>query len=233
MIKEKVEWAADMLGIAHLLDRKPRELSGGERQRVALARAIVREPTVFLLDEPLSNLDAKLRHAARDELKRFQRNIETTTIYVTHDQVEAMGLGDRIAVMNAGKVRQIGTPHEVYHEPADTFVATFVGTPPMNLIARDDVIIGFRPESFLPQEVYNAHDDLVKFQFHVRRIEHLGSDRLLYGSLKGKDETNIIAKLPFTVSVQICEGEEYKFAVRTSDLKFFDRESGLRTEARF
>jgi multiple sugar transport system ATP-binding protein len=233
MIKEKVEWAADMLGIAHLLDRKPRELSGGERQRVALARAIVREPTVFLLDEPLSNLDAKLRHAARDELKRFQRNIETTTIYVTHDQVEAMGLGDRIAVMNAGKVRQIGTPHEVYHEPADTFVATFVGTPPMNLIARDDVIIGFRPESFLPQEVYNAHDDLVKFQFHVRRIEHLGSDRLLYGSLKGKDETNIIAKLPLTVSVQICEGEECKFAVRTSDLKFFDRESGLRTEARF
>ncbi len=233
MIKEKVEWAADMLGIAHLLDRKPRELSGGERQRVALARAIVREPTVFLLDEPLSNLDAKLRHAARDELKRFQRSIETTTIYVTHDQVEAMGLGDRIAVMNAGKVRQIGTPHEVYHEPADTFVATFVGTPPMNLIARDDVIIGFRPESFLPKEVYNAHDDLVKFQFHVRRIEHLGSDRLLYGSLKGKDDTPVIAKLPLTVSVPICEEKDYEFAVRTGDLKFFDRQTGLRTEARF
>jgi multiple sugar transport system ATP-binding protein len=103
----------------------------------------------------------------------------------------------------------------------------------MNLIARDDVIIGFRPESFLPQEVYNAHDDLVKFQFHVRRIEHLGSDRLLYGSLKGKDETNIIAKLPFTVSVRVCEEKDYEFAVRTGDLKFFDRESGLRTEARF
>ncbi|MFN4217963.1 MAG: ABC transporter ATP-binding protein [Candidatus Bipolaricaulia bacterium] len=230
-IKEKVEWAATMLGITHLLDRKPRELSGGERQRVALARAIVREPTVFLLDEPLSNLDAKLRHAARDELKRFQRSIGTTTIYVTHDQIEAMGLGDRIAVMHAGKVRQIGTPHEVYHEPADTFVATFVGTPPMNLIVRDDVIIGFRPESFLPTEIYSAHDDLAKFQFHVRRIEHLGSDRLLYGSLMGKDELNVIAKLPLTVSTDIHEGRDYEFAVRAQDMKFFERETGLRIAA--
>ncbi len=231
-IKEKVEWAATMLGITHLLERKPRELSGGERQRVALARAIVREPAVFLLDEPLSNLDAKLRHAARDELKRFQRNIGTTTLYVTHDQIEAMGLGDRIAVMHAGQIRQIGTPYEVYHEPADTFVATFVGTPPMNLIARDDVIIGFRPESFLPKEVYNAHDDLVKFHFHVRRIEHLGSDRLLYGSLMGKDDLSVIAKLPLTVSITIHEGCSYEFAVRAGDLKFFERETGLRTEAR-
>ncbi|GBC97397.1 Trehalose import ATP-binding protein SugC [bacterium HR16] len=230
-IKEKVEWAATMLGITHLLERKPRELSGGERQRVALARAIVREPAVFLLDEPLSNLDAKLRHAARDELKRFQRNIGTTTLYVTHDQIEAMGLGDRIAVMHAGQIRQIGTPYEVYHEPADTFVATFVGTPPMNLIARDDVIIGFRPESFLPKEVYNAHDDLVKFHFHVRRVEHLGSDRLLYGSLMGKDDLSVIAKLPLTVSITIHEGCSYEFAVRAGDLKFFERETGLRTEA--
>ncbi|MFQ5894431.1 MAG: ABC transporter ATP-binding protein, partial [Nitrospinota bacterium] len=122
-LTEKVSWAASMLGIERLLRRKPRELSGGERQRVALARALVREPAVFLLDEPLSNLDAKLRTSARDELQQFQRRIGTTTIYVTHDQVEAMGLGDRIAVMNEGKVRQIGTPREVYHEPADTFVA--------------------------------------------------------------------------------------------------------------
>ena len=114
-----------MFGIERLLDRKPRELSGGERQRVALARALVREPDVFLLDEPLSNLDAKLRTAARYELQQFQKRIGTTTIYVTHDQVEAMGLGDRIAVMNEGKLRQMGMPQEVYDEPADTFVASF------------------------------------------------------------------------------------------------------------
>src|ERR687892_1004846 len=121
---KKAQWAAALLGITHLLDRKPRELSGGERQRVALARALVREPQVFLLDEPLSNLDAKLRTMAREELRRFQKAIGITTIYVTHDQVEAMGMGDRIALMDHGRVRQIGTPDELYHDPADTFVAT-------------------------------------------------------------------------------------------------------------
>src|SRR6202162_4662329 len=171
--KEKVEWAASLLGIGALLDRKPRELSGGERQRVALARAMVREPAVFLLDEPLSNLDAKLRASAREELQQFQRRIGTTTIYVTHDQVEAMGLGDRIAVMNQGKVRQLGTPQAVYHEPADTFVATFLGSPPMNLVEYHDVIVGFRPETFLPREVYGAQEDLLTFQFKVTRIEYL------------------------------------------------------------
>jgi len=230
VIYEKVQWAAHLLGIAHLLRRKPRELSGGERQRVALARAIVREPNVFLLDEPLSNLDAKLRHSARDELKRFQHEIGITAIYVTHDQVEAMGLGDRIAVMDHGRVRQIGTPHEVYHQPADTFVATFVGTPPMNLLEREDVIVGFRPEGFLPRDVYNAHADLVKFQFYVRRIEHLGSDRLLYGLLKDRSDTRVVAKLPFTVSVPIQEEQTHEFAVRVEDLSFFARETGLRTE---
>src|ERR671935_95673 len=123
----RARWAVELLGIGHLLPRKPRELSGGERQRVALARALVREPHVFLLDEPLSNLDAKLRASARDELKRFQHEIGTTTIYVTHDQSEAMGLGDRIAVMSQGRVRQIGGPVEIYDDPADTFVATFIG----------------------------------------------------------------------------------------------------------
>src|SRR5262249_31907632 len=118
-IRRKVEWAAHMFGIERLLDRKPRQLSGGERQRVALARAVVREPVVFLLDEPLSNLDAKLRNAARDELKHLQRQLGTTTIYVTHDQAEAMGLGDRIAVLNQGKIYQVGTPQEVYRRPMD------------------------------------------------------------------------------------------------------------------
>src|SRR6266481_4508937 len=149
-IPQKVEWAAGLFGIGHLLNRKPRELSGGERQRVALARALVREPAVFLLDEPLSNLDAQLRASARDELQQFQRRIGTTTIYVTHDQVEAMGLGDRIAVMRAGVVRQLGTPTDVYDNPADTFVATFLGSPPMNLAELGDVIVGFRPEHFRP-----------------------------------------------------------------------------------
>ena len=132
----KVQWAAGLLGIGRLLHRKPRELSGGERQRVALARAIVREPAVFLLDEPLSNLDAKLRASAREELEQFQTRVGTTTIYVTHDQVEAMAMGDRVVVMDKGRVRQIGTPAEVYDEPADTFVATFLGSPPMNLVSR-------------------------------------------------------------------------------------------------
>src|SRR5438067_9534877 len=129
-IPKKVAWATGLFGIGHLLERKPRELSGGERQRVALARAVVREPAVFLLDEPLSNLDAKLRTSARDELQQFQRRIGTTTLYVTHDQLEAMGLGDRIAVMKAGKVLQMDAPQEVYNEPSDTFVAAFLGSHP-------------------------------------------------------------------------------------------------------
>src|SRR5436853_2504674 len=148
--RQKVEWASGLLGIGALLDRKPRELSGGERQRVALARAIVREPAVFLLAEPLSNLDAKLRASARSELEQFHRRVGTTTIYVTHDQVEAMAMGDRIVVLNKGVVRQIGTPKQVYDDPADSFVATFLGSPPMNLLDHGDVIVGFRPEHLVP-----------------------------------------------------------------------------------
>src|ERR1700756_1140779 len=155
--KEKVEWASSLLGIGALLDRKPRELSGGERQRVALAPAIVREPSVFLLYEPLSNLDAKLRLSAREELERFHRRVATTTIYVTHDQVEAMAMGDRIVVLNKGVVRQIASPKEVYDDPADTFVATFLGSPPMNLVENGDVIVGFRPEHFrLAETIHEA-----------------------------------------------------------------------------
>jgi multiple sugar transport system ATP-binding protein len=231
--EQKVVTAASMFGIEELLHRKPRELSGGERQRVALARAMVREPSVFLFDEPLSNLDAKLRHSARFELKRFQEGIGITTIYVTHDQVEAMGLGDRIAVMSEGKVRQIGVPHEVYHEPADTFVATFMGSPPMNLIQRNEILVGFRPECFLPKEIYDVNHDLRSFQFRVWRIEHLGSDRLVYGSLDQEGEPQdeaIIAKVPGNVSVSIQKGQMYEFAVLAQDIKLFDRESGLRTE---
>src|SRR3546814_19145853 len=144
--REKVTWAAELFGIGHLLGRKPRALSGGERQRVALARAMVRSPSLFLLAEPLSNLDAKLRHSARREFKRLHKETGITTIYVTHDQVEAMGLGQRVAVMSFGKLQQIGTPHEIYHKPSNTFVAQFMGSPPMNLLPQHGALIGFHPE---------------------------------------------------------------------------------------
>lgn len=231
-IRKKVEWAAGMFKIGHLLDRKPRQLSGGERQRVALARALVREPVVFLLDEPLSNLDAKLRTSARDELQQLQRRIATTTIYVTHDQVEAMGLGDRIAVLNQGKVHQIGTPQEVYHQPADTFVATFIGSPPMNLVEQDGMLVGFRPEHFMPREVLGDGEDLARFPFRVTRIEYLGADRLLYGVLEAPfAETRVIAELPSMVTVSIELGRRYDFFVRTANLNRFDKASGRRTES--
>jgi multiple sugar transport system ATP-binding protein len=228
-IKKKVEWAARMFGIYRFLDRKPRQLSGGERQRVALARAVVREPVAFLLDEPLSNLDAKLRNSARDELKQFQRKLGTTTIYVTHDQAEAMGLGDRIAVLNQGKVCQVGTPQEIYGNPTDVFVATFIGSPPMNLIQDGKTYLGFRPEAFLPKEVEPAGDNET-FPFRISRIEYLGADRLVYGILEGRSpEAHVISKIPTNVRTHIAAGERYDFVVRKSDIERFDRENGRRS----
>ena len=178
-IDRRVGWAAELFGISHLLDRKPRALSGGEQQRVALARALVREPNLFLLDEPLSNLDAKLRHAARHELKRLHERTGVTTIYVTHDQVEAMGLGERVAVMNFGKIEQIGSPQEIYREPVNVFVARFMGSPSMNLVRRDGELMGFHPENFLPANHYQAPEGAERFSFHVSGAEDLGSDILL------------------------------------------------------
>ena len=183
--KRRSQWASQLLGIGHLLDRRPRQLSGGERQRVALARALVREPTALLLDEPLSNLDAKLRASARQEIKQFQQRVGVTTIYVTHDQVEAMGMGDRIAVIDHGRVRQVGTPAEIYDDPADRFVATFVGAPPMNLIAHNGGYLGFRPENFLPREMIDDGDGFTEFSFRVDRSEYLGSERIVYGAIDG------------------------------------------------
>ena len=229
-MKEKVEWAASIFGIDDLLDRKPRQLSGGERQRVALARALVKEPEVLLLDEPLSNLDAKLRAAARTELQMFQRQLGITTIFVTHDQIEAMGLGDRIVVMLDGRVRQIGAPQEIYHNPADTFVATFLGSPPMNLLDRCDYLIGFRPENYLPKEVYGPDPTLTTLPFKVERVENLGSDRLVYGVVaEDAEEKLTIAKLPSTVTVPIEEDEIHDFVIEEQHLKFFDKETGLKT----
>lgn len=227
---QKTRWAAELLGILPLLARKPRQLSGGERQRVALARALVREPAVFLLDEPLSNLDAKLRASARDELKRFQQEVGTTTIYVTHDQAEAMGLGDRIAVLSAGQVRQVGPPVEVYDDPADTFVATFIGSPPMNLAPRDGVLVGFRPEHLLPVEAVAG--DRMRLKLAVDRMEYLSGDRHLYGRVSGiGQEARVVARLPATVTDPITVGEGYDFAVPRDRLRFFDAHTGRRTEA--
>ncbi|MGH3882866.1 MAG: ABC transporter ATP-binding protein [Pseudonocardiaceae bacterium] len=226
---ERARWAAGLLGIEHLLDRKPRELSGGERQRVALARALVREPTVFLLDEPLSNLDAKLRASARDELKRFQQEIGTTTMYVTHDQTEAMGLGDRIAVMAGGQVRQIGPPVAVYDDPADTFVATFIGSPPMNLVSRGPTFIGFRPEHLLP--VQHVPGERCTMTLSVQRLEYLSGDRHVYGTVViGDEPARVIARLPATLDTPITAGERHDFAVPAGKLRFFDVTTGRRGE---
>src|SRR5216683_2210429 len=231
-IKRKVDWAAGLLGIDGLLHRRPRQLSGGERQRVALARALVRNPTVFLLDEPLSNLDAKLRASARSELKRFQQTVRTSTIYVTHDQVEAMGMGDRIAVIDHGKLRQIGTPAEIYDDPADEFVAGFLGTPPMNLVERHGGSLGFRPEHFLPKELLDGAA-LAELAFRIDRMEYLGSERILYGVLDGMAaKREVTAKLPAHVPLAgISAGEWHPFAVRKTELRFFDRD-GRRTADR-
>ncbi|HEY6838785.1 MAG TPA: ABC transporter ATP-binding protein [Geobacteraceae bacterium] len=223
-IGDKVAWAAGLFGIGHLLDRMPAQLSGGERQRVAIARALVRRPRVLLMDEPLSNLDAKERHYARGELKKFQRSIGVTTIYVTHDQVEAMGLGDRIAVMSAGRLRQVGTPEDIYNRPADTFVAGFIGVPPMNFLEREKDIIGFRPEAFQPAQLLSAPEQL-HFHYRVERVENLGGYRVAYGTI---GDARALAKL--TVDYALRDGEEYDFAVSTQDVHPFAREDGRRLD---
>ena len=228
----KVSWAAGILGIERLLDRRPRQLSGGERQRVALARAMVREPQVFLFDEPLSNLDAKLRTSARDELKEFQRRVGITTVYVTHDQVEAMGLGDRIAVLNSGRIQQIGTPDEIYDDPANTFVATFVGAPPMNLLDHDGKLVGFRPENLLPVEWTGDRPGQLVCDFTITRVENLGSDRYVYGTIPALDpQAKVIAKLPSTVPVAARPDTTERYAVAEGKLRYFDPDSGERMAA--
>ncbi|MGQ0777121.1 MAG: ABC transporter ATP-binding protein [Pseudonocardiales bacterium] len=239
--RRKAQWAAELFGISHLLDRRPRQLSGGERQRVALARALVRDPQVFLLDEPLSNLDAKLRATARDELRQFQQRVGTTTVYVTHDQAEAMGLGDRIAVMDGGRVRQLGPPAEVYDDPADTFVATFIGSPPMNLVPRDGVLVGFRPEHLLPADYFSGQGsgqgsghvsgERIAVPFEVERVEYLSGDRHVYGSVtRLGEQTRVVARLPATVATPLSAGHTHEFAVAGERLRFFDAASGLRTD---
>jgi multiple sugar transport system ATP-binding protein len=226
---ERVRRAAALVGIEHLLARRPRELSGGERQRVALARALVREPAVFLLDEPLSNLDAKLRAAAREELVRFHERVGTTTIYVTHDQVEAMAMGDRILVLDRGTVRQIGTPREVYDAPADVFVATFLGSPPMNLLEDGDGVLGFRPEAVLPAGA--APEGALPLRLRVTLAEYLGAERVLHGVVEGGrfDGRRVVSRLP--PGAEVAPGTAHPFAIARAALHRFDPRTGRRLPA--
>ncbi|MFN2489681.1 MAG: ABC transporter ATP-binding protein [Actinomycetota bacterium] len=220
-IQRRVEEVSGMLGLGELLDRKPAQLSGGQRQRVAMGRALVREPAAFLLDEPLSNLDAKLRVQVRGDLKRLHQQLGITTIYVTHDQVEAMTLGERIAVMSAGCLQQVGPPQEVYDRPANLFVAAFIGSPPMNLlravaragvlVAGDlqlpvsgipdgEMVLGLRPERLRPA----GEDGHAELQLQIEVVEPLGDEVIVHGTVRGElarvdiagDEEELLPPLP-------------------------------------
>jgi multiple sugar transport system ATP-binding protein len=227
-IDNRVRRAAEILDLDPLIKRKPKQLSGGQRQRVALGRAIVREPAAFLMDEPLSNLDAKLRVQTRAEILKLQENLGTTTIYVTHDQVEAMTMGDRIAVMNFGVLQQVGPPEELYRNPQNVFVAGFIGSPAMNLVPASlidgaggaDRIAGFRPEHI---DIRNGQPDGYTFDARVEVVEYLGDEQLVH--LMRKD-TALQAKLP--VEAQVSNGEELTFVVPRDKLLFFNAETEKR-----
>jgi len=246
-IKRRVQAAAELLGIANKLKSKPRELSGGQRQRVAVGRAIVREPKVFLFDEPLSNLDAKLRVQMRTELERLHHRLKTTTIYVTHDQVEAMTLGDKIAVMRDGVIHQYGSPKETYDHPADRFVAGFIGSPAMNFLnarveSQDEkvmlvgegfklrvpegrptelpknVIVGIRPEDMDGPVSDGKEGELLDATVNV--TEQLGSELLVYGEC---GEASIVANLDPHIKVNI--GDKIKLRVDLERMHVFDPET--------
>ncbi|GKQ54122.1 sn-glycerol-3-phosphate import ATP-binding protein UgpC [Bradyrhizobium sp. Ce-3] len=198
-IRTRVEEAARVLELSPMLERKPRQLSGGQRQRVAMGRAIVRQPKVFLFDEPLSNLDAKLRIAMRVEIRKLQRRLNTTSIYVTHDQLEAMTLADILVVMNGGQVEQIGNPLDIYQKPATTFVASFIGAPPMNLmpLRSDELtsqitgadgagIVGIRPEDFVISS--ETASGGIALGLTVEAIEHVGAETFVYGSRQREEQ---------------------------------------------
>ena len=220
-IKTRVDKAAKILELGHLLERKPRELSGGQRQRVAMGRAIVRQPQVFLFDEPLSNLDAKLRAQTRIEIQKLHRELGITSLFVTHDQVEAMTLAQRMIVMNAGVMEQFGTPEEVYHTPASIFVASFIGSPPMNLLrhapnSKPGTILGIRPE----------HLDITATGWEVRvdTVELLGAERLVYATMG--DDTLIVRIEEGSASPKV--GETIHITPRENRLHWFHAETGKR-----
>ena len=220
-IKARVDKAAKILELGHLLERKPRELSGGQRQRVAMGRAIVRQPQVFLFDEPLSNLDAKLRAQTRIEIQKLHRELGITSLFVTHDQVEAMTLAQRMIVMNAGVMEQFGTPEEVYHTPASIFVASFIGSPPMNLLrhapnSKPGTILGIRPE----------HLDITSAGWEVRvdTVELLGAERLVYATMGGD---SLIVRIE-EGSAAPKAGDTIHVTPRENRLHWFHAETGKR-----
>ena len=240
-IDKRVTNASRILGLDNFLKRKPRALSGGQRQRVALGRAIVRNPKVFLLDEPLSNLDAKLRGQTRIELQKLHRDLETTFIYVTHDQVEAMTMGDRIAIMNAGILQRVGTPGEIYDHPANLFVAGFIGSPTMNFVpataqngsakasgftvklpkpleAGKKGTLGFRPEALTDR----ITDEANSMQMKVDVVERLGSDQFLYGQVGGDAVTARVDP-----RMKVDPGDTVKLGLDMRTLHFFDAETEL------
>ena len=251
-IDQRVREAAKTLELAHLLERRPRELSGGQRQRVAMGRAIVRSPKVFLFDEPLSNLDAKLRGQMRVEIKNLQRRFGVTSIYVTHDQVEAMTLADTLVVMNNGVAEQIGSPLEVYEDPASTFVAGFIGAPAMNLIdaevsqdgitldvdgaplslfdaplpveAGEQVTLGIRPEHFRRATATEKADLGVT----VSPVEILGADTLAHGIIGsgGRGGASVIVRLPGNARLET--GERLPLRIDPGAAHLFDQKSGRR-----
>ncbi|MCX7364530.1 MAG: sn-glycerol-3-phosphate ABC transporter ATP-binding protein UgpC [Alphaproteobacteria bacterium] len=218
-IRRRVGHAAKILDIESLVARMPRQLSGGQRQRVAMGRAIVRDPKVFLFDEPLSNLDATLRVQMRTEIKRLRERVATTTIYVTHDQVEAMTLADRIVILNHGRIEQIGTPEEVYDTPATVFVAGFIGAPPMNLLPQQDVLMGVRPEHL----VWHSGSEAPFLSGRATVVEPLGSDTLVSLDVAG---TQVIARLPPKLVRRA--GEEVALAADPANIHYFDRTTGNR-----
>ncbi len=245
-IEKRVRAAAETLGLGTLLQRRPRQLSGGQRQRVAMGRAIVREPKAFLFDEPLSNLDAKLRVQVRVEIKRLQQRLATTSLYVTHDQVEAMTLADRLVVMNAGVAEQIGTPDEVYVRPASVFVAQFIGSPSMNLLAAtlapDGRAVAMPNGAVLP--IYPAVGDLGErpvsvglrpehlfvaaagtLNATIELVEKLGADTLLYARIDGDGEAITVR---CDGGVRYKAGETLRLSVEPAHVHLFDAASGKR-----
>ena len=220
-IEKKVQEAAEILNLGEYLDRKPKQLSGGQRQRVALGRAIVRNPKVFLMDEPLSNLDAKLRVQMRSEIKKLHEKLQTTFIYVTHDQTEALTMGDRIVVLNNGDIQQVDSPYEIYNNPKNTFVAGFVGSPQMNFIEGKDlgldenIIYGIRPEKML------SDNGDIKLSVNIDISEMLGSETIAYFNIgTSKCSAKLDSDINLSKSFEIC--------INSSDMYKFDKQTGER-----
>jgi ABC-type sugar transport system ATPase subunit len=228
-VGRKVAEVAEMLELTELLGRKPAQLSGGQRQRVAMGRALIREPVAFLLDEPLSNLDAKLRAELRAELKRLHTRLETTMIFVTHDQVEAMTLGDRIAVMDRGRLQQVGTPENIYRTPRNIFVARFVGSPAMNLLPGPaageaaGVVVGIRPEILRPAADVPGG---IVLDMLAEVVEPLGSDVFVHGVTGGGDA--VVARL--AGDARLSPGERVNLSAPVGQVHLFDEVSGERIE---